>query len=180
MTSKRIQDILSYGWTQVGFLLYLGLGLTLVVAAFGGLGKIWANDIIPWMLGQGALDVLGILDQFLLISMLAEILQMVKISIRQRHLSSEPFLVVGLISVVRRVLIITAEGTRVLTQAATWDFVVLMAELAILAVLLFAFVRGIYLLRQQRLEEARRLREEQRKYGEAPTWAQLLQGDKDP
>ncbi len=174
---KRGENLLSYMWTRVESPIYLGIGLTLIVAAFGALGEIWVRYIIPWIWGRGPLDVLEILDQLLLISMLAEILQMVKISIGQRRLSSEPFLVVGLISVVRRVLIITAEGTRVLSRSAGKDFLILMVELAILAVLLFAFVRGIYLLRQQRLEEARRLREERRKYGDAPTWAQLLQGE---
>lgn len=176
---KFFRDLLSSGSTQAGSFIYFGSGLTLVVAAVGELGKIWVNDIIPWMLGRGSLDVLGVLDQLLLVSMLAEILQMVRISIRQSRLSSEPFLVVGLISVVRRVLIITAESTQILAQASSKDFLAFMAELAILALLLFVFVRGLYLLRQQRLDEARRLREEQRKYGAAPTWAQLLQGEEE-
>ncbi len=176
MLIRRVLSLLEQSWQHIQLPIYLGIGLTLVVAAFGALGEIWTQGIFPWILGQGNLDVLEILDQLLLISMLAEILQMVKISISQRRLSSEPFLVVGLIAVVRRVLIITAEGTRVLSQVSLNQFIILMVELAILAVLLFAFVRGIYKLRQQRLDESRRLREERRQYGEAPTWAQLLQG----
>ncbi len=164
-------------WTRVELPIYVGVGITLVVAAFAALGEIWAYYILPWIWGRGALDVLEVLDKLLLISMLAEILQMVKISIGQRRLSSEPFLIVGLISVVRRILIITAEGTRIVNQASLEHFLALLVELAILAILLFVFVRGLHLLRQQRLEESRRLREERRSYGEAPTWAQLLQGE---
>ena len=108
--------------------------------------------------------------------MLAEILQMVKISLVQRRLSSEPFLIVGLIAVVRRVLIITAEGTRMISQVSVQEFLVLMMELIILAVLLLIFVIAIQRLRQQRLDEMRRLREEARRYGEAPSWVELLQG----
>ncbi len=164
-------------WQRIELPIYFGVGITLVVAAFAALGEIWVFQIIPWIGGHGALDVLEVLDKLLLISMLAEILQMVKISIGQRRLSSEPFLIVGLISVVRRILIITAEGTRIVNQASLGHFLALLVELAILAVLLFAFVRGLYLLRQQRLDEARRLREERRQHGDAPTWAQLLQGE---
>lgn len=173
---EHLRHVLSW-WRRVELPIYVGVGITLVVAAFAALGEIWAFQIIPWVLGRGALDVLEVLDKLLLISMLAEILQMVKISISQRRLSSEPFLVVGLISVVRRILIITAEGTRIVNQASLNHFLALLVELAILALLLFAFVKGLYLLRQQRLDEARRLREERREYGDAPSWAQLLQGE---
>ncbi|NPA91785.1 MAG: hypothetical protein GXO55_10125, partial [Chloroflexi bacterium] len=143
-------------WTRVEMPIYLGVGITLLVAAFAALGEIWAYQIIPWIRGRIALDVLVVLDKLLLISMLAEILQMVKISMTQRRLSSEPFLIVGLISVVRRILIITAEGTHIVNQASLQHFHALLVELAILALLLFAFVKGLYILRQQRLDESRR------------------------
>lgn len=156
--------------------IYVGIGITLIVAGLGGLVEIWIRLVLPWIYGRIPLDLLQILDQLLLISMLAEILQMVRISFSQRRLSSEPFLVVGLIAVVRRILIITAEGTRMIVQITVGQFLVLMVELAILAFLLLAFVSGIQRLRQQRLDEMRRLREEQRQYGTAPSWAEILQG----
>ncbi len=163
-------------WQYVESPIYVGIGITLVVASIGGFVDIWVRFIFPWLMRRSPLDILEILDQLLLISMLAEILQMVKISLVQRRLSSEPFLIVGLIAVVRRVLIITAEGTRMFGQVTLQEFLVLMLELIILAVLLFIFVVAIQKLRQQRLDEMRRLREESRKYGEAPSWVELLQG----
>ncbi len=169
---ERIRNV----WQFVESPIYLGIGLTLIIASAGGLLDIWTRFIVPWVAGQTPLDILEILDQLLLISMLAEILQMVRISFTQRRLSSEPFLIVGLIAVVRRVLIITAEGTRMLTEVTVHQFTLLMAELLILAVLLIIFVVGIQRLRQQRLDEMRRLREEERQYGKAPSWAELLQG----
>ncbi len=172
-----LQELLSLLWSRIEMPVYLGIGLTLLVTAIGGLGELWAQDMLPWLRGQSPLDVLNVLDQLLLISMLVEILQMVKISIGTRlRLASEPFLIVGLISVVRRVLIITAEGTRMVGQAGTEQFLSLMVELAILAVLALVFVRGIHRLRQQRLDEMRRLREEARTHGSAPTWGDLLRG----
>jgi len=109
--------------------------------------------------------------------MLAEIMQMVKISLSQRHLFSEPFLVVGLISVVRRVLIITAEGSRYIAQPNhEHTFSLMIAELAILAILLIVLVYGIRVLRQQRLDEARRLREEGRQYRNVPALGELISG----
>ncbi len=164
-------------WSWGERLVYLGIGITLLVTALGGLLETWVYDVLPWIRGQQGLGVLDVLDQLLLISMLVEILQMVKISLTTKlRLASEPFLTVGLISVVRRVLIITAEGSRMVTQSDPKRFLALMAELGILALLVGVFVFGLHRLRAQRFEEMRRLRAERRAHGEAPSWADLMQG----
>ncbi len=165
-------------WSKAETVIYVLVGLTLLLAALGGLGQLWLTYLLPWLTGKSPLDVLQILDGLLLISMLAEIMQMVKISVMQRRLSSEPFLIVGLISVVRRVLIITAEGSRVISgdlQVKERAFELMMIELAILALLLIVLVYGIKSLRQQRLDEARRLREERRQHpDDTPELGQVL------
>ncbi len=164
---SRFTAILVSIWGKAEFLIYVLIGLTLLLSALGGLGQLWADSIIPWLMGKMSLDVLQVLDSLLLISMLAEIMQMVKISVMQRRLSSEPFLIVGLISVVRRVLIITAEGSRLASgdlKVKERAFELMMVELAILALLLIVLVYGIRSLRQQRLDEARRLRQERRQH----------------
>jgi len=178
--SSRFTDVLISIWGKAEFVIYVLIGLTLLLAALGGLGQLWMTTIVPWLGGKIPLDVLQILDSLLLISMLAEIMQMVKISVTQRRLSSEPFLIVGLISVVRRVLIITAEGSRLMTadvdiKVTERAFELMMIELAILALLLIVLVYGIKSLRQQRLDEARRLRQERRQYPEdTPELGQML------
>ena len=123
---------LSQIWSWGERIIYLGIGVTLLITALGGLVEAWSTYLTPWLRGEHPLQVLEVLDQLLLISMLVEILQMVKISLTtQLRLASEPFLTVGLISVVRRVLIITAEGSRIITQTAPERFLALMAELGI-------------------------------------------------
>ncbi len=176
-TSRRMH-ILTDLWGKSEIIIYILIGLTLLIAALGGLGQLWMTYMIPWMQGHIPLDILQVLDSLLLISMLAEIMQMVKISVMQRRLSSEPFLIVGLISVVRRVLIITAEGSRIASgelKVKERAFELMMIELAILALLLIVLVYGIKSLRQQRLDEARRLREERRRHPEdTPDLGQVL------
>ncbi len=177
-TPSRTLLFLTSLWSKAEAVIYVLIGLTLLIAALGGLGQLWFHDIIPWMTGQIPLDILQILDSLLLISMLAEIMQMVKISVVQRRLSSEPFLIVGLISVVRRVLIITAEGSRLMTGDPAFNeraFELMMIELAILALLLVVLVYGIKSLRQQRLDEARKLRKERRHHpDDTPELGQVL------
>jgi len=62
---------------------------------------------------QGAQDpfsiVLTVLDKGLVLLMVAELLHTLRITVRERGLAAEPFLIVGLIAGIRRVLILTAQ-----------------------------------------------------------------------
>ena len=67
-----------------------------------------------------ATETLRVLDQLLVVLMLVEILHTVRISIRSHILVTEPFLVVGLIASIRRILVITLEAAT-LTKGGTWS-----------------------------------------------------------
>lgn len=53
--------------------------------------------------------VLTVLDKGLVLLMVAELLHTLRITVRERGLAAEPFLIVGLIAGIRRVLILTAQ-----------------------------------------------------------------------
>jgi uncharacterized membrane protein (DUF373 family) len=90
-----------------------------------------------------------LLNDLLLILMLIEILHTVGISLRQHVLVPEPFLIVGLIAAIRRVLVLTAEqGTPTADQATA--FRLIMLELGILAVLVVSFVLGLVAMARAR------------------------------
>ncbi len=164
-------------WKRAESVVYIGIGITLLIAAVGALVQIWLVYFLPWFtrFSSASFDALAILDQLLVVSMLGEILQMVKISLTQRRMFSEPFLVVGLISVVRRIIIITAESNRFMEQHES-RFLLFMGELVVLGLLLVVLVYGIHTLRKQRLEEARRLRAERRQYPDTPQLQDVLTG----
>jgi uncharacterized membrane protein (DUF373 family) len=100
-----------------------------------------------------ATQTLLVLDQLLVVLMLVEILHTVRISIHSHVLVTEPFLVVGLIASIRRVLVITLEAAS-LTKGGTWStegvsiFHASMAELGLLGVLILILVFSITLLRR--------------------------------
>jgi len=79
----------------------------------------------------------------LVVLMLVEILHTVRVSIRSHILVTEPFLVVGLIASIRRILVITLEAST-LTKEGSWStqgasiFRASMLELGLLG-LLFGF-----------------------------------------
>ena len=90
--------------------------------------------------------------------MLVEILHTVRISIRAQEILIEPFLIVGLIASVRRVLVITMQAAK-LTEEGHGSADTLLAfrnsmlELGLLGILVLVFVLSIYLLRRASLPE---------------------------
>jgi phosphate-starvation-inducible protein E len=127
------------------FLIYLIAALLLVVAAtFTVVGM-----VSPLIEGSKSRDITDagvfILDRILLLFIVAELLYTLRLVIFSGgRIVAEPFLFIGLIAVVRRVLIITAEfeGN---SRRAVMDFLIEMGALAGLALVL---VISIYLLRR--------------------------------
>jgi hypothetical protein len=75
----------------------------------------------------------------------------VQVSFREHTLAPEPFLVVGLIAVVRRLLVLTAELPRMLERADPALFRQVSIELALLALLIVALVMSLVMLRRRPL-----------------------------
>ena len=89
--------------------------------------------------------VVTVLDQALLVFMVAELLRTVRITLRDRALAAEPFLIIGLIAGVRRILIITAKNENIAPGPA---FEVFWVELLLLIVLVLAMVVALVLWRR--------------------------------
>ncbi|MFO7726347.1 MAG: phosphate-starvation-inducible PsiE family protein [Oceanipulchritudo sp.] len=129
-------------------LLYWCVAILLGTGAFILVGwAIW--DFIIHVSSDGVeRAALVALDDLLLVIMLAEIIHTVGISLRRGVLVVEPFLIVGVIAAVRRMLIITAE-LAVPEKDQTEIFRLMMLELGILTLTILALSFGIYLLRRK-------------------------------
>jgi len=118
--------------SSVEDLVYVGLGSALnncrTHPADHRRSRVWC-----WPLWNRALggQVVNLLDQILLILLVIELLYTVQVSFRERGLIAEPFLVVALIAVIRRVLVLTAEVPK-LPGADEAVFRHAMLELAVL------------------------------------------------
>jgi len=88
-----------------------------------------------------------ILDSLLLVIMLVEILHTIRITIREHTLVMEPFLIVGLIASVRRILILTPEAAEFLKSDPS-AFRNSMIELVLLTLLILVLVVCIAILRR--------------------------------
>ena len=138
-------------WWRRGLYAFIGLLLSATaIAVLGGAVGIMWRGITGGALGESGLRVL---DQLLLVLVILEFLHTVRISVRAQEIQIEPFLIVGLIASVRRVLVITmqaaklADGSDVSQQAALL-FRNSMIELVILGVMVTIFVLSLYVLRQ--------------------------------
>ncbi len=127
------------------------LSITALVAIVGA-GKLLWDALSHWTI---ATETLRVLDQLLLVLMLVEILHTVRISIRSHILfTAEPFLIVGLIASIRRILVITLEAAT-LTKEGKWSteaasiFRASMIELGLLGLLILILVFSIMLLRRR-------------------------------
>jgi uncharacterized membrane protein (DUF373 family) len=125
--------------------LYVAVGILLIIAAIAGLFQ--ACNALWRGMADGTAGSSGIvaLDQLLLVLMIAEILHTVRISVRTQTLTVQPFLVVGLIASIRRVLVITTQAARLAEQghAGAADqaaFRNSMIELGVVAALILVFV----------------------------------------
>jgi hypothetical protein len=89
--------------------------------------------------------VVTLLDQLLLVFMIAELLHTVRVTLRDHALAAEPFLIVGVIAGVRRILILTAKAESIQPGPAIEVFWV---ELLLLIGLVLAMVVALLLWRR--------------------------------
>ena len=132
-------------------LLYIIVGALLSAAAIGEVTQagalLWRSAVNKAPTGYA----LAVLDQLLLVLMLVELLHTVRISVRSQSLIVEPFLIVGIMASIRRVLVITMQAAKMTEGGHSVDqqaFQNSMIELGVLAGLILVFVASIYVLRR--------------------------------
>jgi len=86
-----------------------------------------------------------ILNTVLLVMMTMEIVYTVAISLESHTLNAEPFLIIGVIAGIRRMLVITATSTDV--EAHPEQFHNMLVELGLLAATVVALASAIWILR---------------------------------
>lgn len=124
---------------------YILAGLLLILAAFAVIAG--TGEEVIHGINSSATPVsigLRVLDRILLLLIVAELLHTLRIVLYEGEIFAEPFLLVGLIAVVRRVVVVTAQVEQSSAPPATN----VLLELGILAALALAFGAAIYLLRR--------------------------------
>jgi len=95
----------------------------------------YADGFIRW--------IVEIIDKILLMLMVIEIFYTVHASFKEQVLSPEPFLIVGLIAAIRRILVISVESAYMPEKFSNY-----MIEISILGGLIFLFIISLILFRK--------------------------------
>ena len=135
-------------FTVVEDIVYIGLGLLLagssIALLVSGMITFGQNLMARTLTG----NIVPLLDRILLILLVVELLYTVQVSFREHGLIPEPFLLVGLIAAIRRVLVLTAEFAHVANEPET-VFKHFITELVVLTVLIVALVFSLILLQKR-------------------------------
>jgi uncharacterized membrane protein (DUF373 family) len=138
---------------QVEYAIGIGIGVLLSVSAIlalaGAVTIAW-DGVVEW---PEIRSLFRIVDRLLFVLMIIEILHTVRASIQSHQLASEPFLIVGLIATIRRILVVTLETSDQpqagqAGSASTISFDHAMIELGVLAALTLVLAISIYLSRR--------------------------------
>jgi hypothetical protein len=136
-------------WIAVGIGALLSLAAALALA--GAVTIAW-DGVVQW---PQIRSLFGIVDRLLFVLMVIEILHTVRASIQSHQLTCEPFLIVGMIATIRRILVVTLEtsdhaqpGQAGVSAAPSFEHAML--ELVVLAVLTLVLAIAIYLSRRAR------------------------------
>jgi len=144
---QPIRDAFALAFSRAEDVIYIGLGILLALTAFAlliGEAVYFVNYISGGTLSE---NIVFVLDRILLVIIFVEVLYTVQVSFRQHTLQPEPFLVVGLIAVTRRILVLTAELSK-LAKETPAGFYNSMIELGMLTVLIVALVISLRMSRQ--------------------------------
>ena len=88
--------------------------------------------------------VLSLLDRGLILFMVVELLHTVRITLHGHELTAEPFLIVGLIAAIRRVLLLTAEsGTQFRFDQQGAELIILVSLILVMSVAILIWRRSV-------------------------------------
>jgi uncharacterized membrane protein (DUF373 family) len=139
-----------FGWAEDFF--YIAVALALVAAGLILFGYAVYDFVVKATKDPLPSLILGLLDTLLLVFIITEIIHTIRVVIDEKILISEPFLVVGIVAAIRRLVVVSAEAKDLFGKPQFSDA---MVEIGVLtaAVLVLGFT--IFLLRHTEHSEPR-------------------------
>jgi uncharacterized membrane protein (DUF373 family) len=151
--TSRFEPVIARGLVSFELFLYVAVGVLLAVAAVFVLVGTFSGLIRELHNGSGAIDVaVVVLDRILLALIVAELVYTLRFVLRTHEIAVEPFLYIGLIAVVRRILIVTAQFER--GPGTGREATNLLLEFGVLGLLVPALATAVFLVRRSRRDLA--------------------------
>lgn len=146
---SRTTDAIGEGLESFELVLYASVGLLLGVAGILIVGGTVTGLVRDISHHHSAIDVaIVILDRVLLALIVGELLYTLRFVVRTHEIAVEPFLYIGIIAVVRRILIVTAQFERAPQSGRALTNTLL--EFGLLGLLVPALAAAVFLVRRSR------------------------------
>ena len=133
----------AFGFIEDGF--YVAVAGTLVVAGAILFGYSVYTFVTQAMKAPLTTGILELLDNLLLVFIITEVIHTIRAVIDERVLTAEPFLIVGIVAAIRRLLVVSAESK---TLLGTADFTDAMLEIGVLTAAVIFLTFAVFLLRR--------------------------------
>lgn len=145
------REWIAAGFNAVEDVVYVVLGLLLASSALfllvnGAFG--FGRNLFAGTLSG---NIVELLDRILLILLVVELMSTVQISFREHTLKPEPFILVGLIAVIRRTLVLIVKAEE-LSETSEAVFRNVLLELGLLTLMIVALVVSLVILRKRSAE----------------------------
>ena len=142
-------DAIGEGLVSFELVLYASVGLLLGVAGVLIIGGTVTGLVRDIGNRHSAIDVaIVVLDRVLLALIVGELLYTLRFVVRTHEIAVEPFLYIGIIAVVRRILIVTAQFERAPQSGRALTNTLL--EFGLLGLLVPALAAAVFLVRRSR------------------------------
>lgn len=152
---SRSTNAIGEGLVSFELVLYASVGLLLGIAGVLILVGTVSGLVRGVGDGHGAVDVaITVLDRVLLALIVGELLYTLRFVVRTHEIAVEPFLYIGIIAVVRRILIVTAQFER--GPQAGHALTNTLLEFGLLGLLVPALAAAVFLVRRSRRFEPAR------------------------
>jgi hypothetical protein len=147
--SEEVRGFIARAFAWIEDAVYVGLGVLLAASAL----VLLVHGAVQFVQLLGDVDrlqpgIINLLDRILLILMIVEVMYTVQVSFREHSLVPEPFLIVGLVAVTRRILVLTAEFAELMDRGPA-VFANAMIELGLLTAMVLVLVGSLLLLKRR-------------------------------
>lgn len=143
-TERRLRDRTEASFGYVEDLLYVAIAAALTLVGFGLFGYVVYDFVSKMGEGDFTTKILALLDGLLLVFIITELIHTVRAVLDERVLVAEPFLIVGIVAAIRRLVVVSAEAKDLLGKPEFGDA---MTEIGILTGTVVILALAIFLLR---------------------------------
>ncbi|HUR15163.1 MAG TPA: phosphate-starvation-inducible PsiE family protein [Mycobacteriales bacterium] len=140
--------------TLIEDVVYAAIALVLSAGAVGLL-FVAGRDLVEAWGDEDTQGLVHVLDTLLLVFIFVELLYAVRLTVRERQVLVEPFLLVAVLAAIKEIVVLSVEAAEQVHEDAQ-AFSRSLSEMGVLTVLVVALALSAYLLRRKEREPAER------------------------